>query len=330
MDTDSTASEGPVTSVNGVRQGADVHDLSGTAVAPMDASLIDRKDTGQGKCDNTSVTRKRKRSGNLNSLSVSSRDINTVPLPQELGLPVVSACVAEITEKRQKTEAQSLRPVLSGTTSILKTESSKELYGLNASLWQRTFRFVPPMYLGRLLRVSRKFNTLLTMADGSELHSRPSIPVSPNLETSDSIWAASRRNFAPGLLKPLKGHNELDMWRLLRGNRCQFCSQRKMLITTTNGPEFWQCGPGREGVRVIWPFGIRSCGPCLVDKCDQVGQLRANKVFALIIARRSRCCVPAHSPRFCYRLFHVFSLHNTKIAFFHLVLRIGFHHRIFR
>ena len=149
-----------------------------------------------------------------------------------------------------------------------------KLHGLSAALWQRIFSFVPPVFLGVLLRVSREFYFLLSMINEGD----PSLGESctqGNLQplASNAIWAASRKRFAPGLPQPLPLLKDLDMWRLLRGNACQLCGQRKALITNAGNPDLWHNGPGNNGVRVIWPLGIRSCGSCLITQCEQVGQL---------------------------------------------------------
>ncbi|KAL8658117.1 MAG: hypothetical protein Q9226_001267 [Calogaya cf. arnoldii] len=49
---------------------------------------------------------------------------------------------------------------------------------------------------------------------------------------AESIWAASRKRFAPGLPRPLRNLKELDMWRLLRGQACQLCNNTKGYIAT--------------------------------------------------------------------------------------------------
>ncbi|KAL9606203.1 MAG: hypothetical protein Q9179_000600 [Wetmoreana sp. 5 TL-2023] len=141
---------------------------------------------------------------------------------------------------------------------------------LPAELWHHIFRFVPPVFLGRLLSVNHAFHSYLTssVAEKEPLvrSFRGRVGVQPL--DAETIWAASRKRFAPGLPKPLRGLQELDMWRLLRGRICQLCGQTKSsgLLSNTENP--WESGPGEQGVRVIWSFGIRSCGPCL-EKCSE-------------------------------------------------------------
>ena len=146
--------------------------------------------------------------------------------------------------------------------------SSIETPVLSTEIWQHVCCFVPPVFLGRLLRVNRTFNELLTPTQSPEFPGSPQGDSPLRRLDAESIWAASRKRFCPGLPRPIKGCNELDMWRLLRGNDCQICGEKKSLFTTHESTNPWQCGPGQNGVRVIWPFGIRSCGTC-IRKCSE-------------------------------------------------------------
>lgn len=141
---------------------------------------------------------------------------------------------------------------------------------LPAELWQHVFRFVPPVFLGRLLRVNRAFHSYLTSSlDGSK-------PVTSSSRRgvwpldAETIWTASRKRFAAGLPKPLRDLGELDMWRLLRGQKCQVCGIAKSTGTTSGSDNPWEAGPGAHSVRVIWAFGIRTCGPCLEKSSEKV------------------------------------------------------------
>ncbi|KAL8791050.1 MAG: hypothetical protein Q9213_000257 [Squamulea squamosa] len=147
--------------------------------------------------------------------------------------------------------------------------SHKQPVTLPAELWHHIFRFVPPVFLGRLLRVNKAFHSYLT----------PEITQSKQMDASfhgcvrpldaESIWAASRKRFAPGLPKPLRDLNELDMWRLLRGRACQLCGQCKDPVAMAGDVSPWESGPGDRTVRIIWPFGIRSCGTCLEKSTEK-------------------------------------------------------------
>lgn len=141
---------------------------------------------------------------------------------------------------------------------------------LPPEIWHHVFRFVPPVFLGRLLRVNRAFHSYLTSSpSGSKLaEGSPQRGIQPL--DPETIWAASRKRFAAGLPKPLRGLKELDMWRLLRGQACQLCGIKRELKATSGTNSPWEAGPGDQNVRVIWPFGVRSCGPCLEKSSEKV------------------------------------------------------------
>ncbi len=164
--------------------------------------------------------------------------------------------------KRSKTNGQTLGPEIGAQ---LFSKSS----ALPAILWQHILCYVPPVFLGRLLRVNHAFNTYLTPGKAVE-DSRvlPNSIIQP-LKAED-IWIASRRRFAAGLPRPMHGMEELDMWRLLRGQNCQICDQTKEAIPATNLETPWESGPGDTSVRIIWPFAVRCCGPCLRDVSKKV------------------------------------------------------------
>lgn len=142
--------------------------------------------------------------------------------------------------------------------------------GLPAEIWQHIFHFVPPVSLGRLLRVNRAFNRHLTPRKSDEKPNTDPVHGVVHPVHSEVIWAASRKRFCPGLPKPMRDIPELVMWRMLRGNNCQICKETKV-PTVKDGPtNQWEAGPGDDGVRVIWPFGIRCCGKCLQEQSEKV------------------------------------------------------------
>ena len=152
---------------------------------------------------------------------------------------------------------------------IEKRDVSRDLYGFNPYIWQRIFSFVPPVFLGRCLRLSRSFNSMLT-AFGSSDTLMPYSEDGKSSMSAATIWALSRKRFAPGLPKPLIGQTELDMWNLLRGDNCQLCGVRKRLAAFSDTGDAWNSGPGEDSVRVIWPFAVRCCGACLRAHTEQV------------------------------------------------------------
>lgn len=137
-------------------------------------------------------------------------------------------------------------------------------------IWQHVFSYVPPVFLGRMLRVDRAFHALLTPNTSLDVNSKLNTMGALKVLSADSIWVASRKRFCPGLPRPLRRLNELEMWRLLRGNDCQICGERKSLLTTFDSTNPWQGGPGFDGVCVIWPFGVRCCGTCMENCSEKV------------------------------------------------------------
>ena len=137
-------------------------------------------------------------------------------------------------------------------------------------IWQHIFSFVPPVFLGRLLRVNRIFHACLTKATGEPNRVMDSIRNATKPVSANSVWAASRKRFAPGLPKPLHGLQELEMWRLLRGRPCQMCGETKIQNFATSSESPLESGPGEKGVRVLWPVGIIASGSCLQECSEKV------------------------------------------------------------
>ena len=140
---------------------------------------------------------------------------------------------------------------------------------LPAALWQYVFCFVPPVFLGRLLRVNHAFNSYLTTEEDPELPNPLTHSIIQPL-SAEAIWVASRRRFAPGLPRPIRGMHELDMWRLLVGRKCQQCGKLEAADTPANSGNPWEAGPGDSGVRIVWPFGVRCCRLCLQNLSQKV------------------------------------------------------------
>jgi len=141
-------------------------------------------------------------------------------------------------------------------------------------IWQHVFTFVPPVSLGRLLRVNRCFNACLTESSKAPLVTNFQHQGIVQLAEANTIWSASRKLFCPGLPRPLRDLEELDMWRLIRGRDCQFCGKVDSSKAGLDPVDPWEAGPGKDGVRVIWAFGVRCCGNCLQDKSEKVGHVQ--------------------------------------------------------
>ncbi|KAI1489042.1 hypothetical protein F5X96DRAFT_642622 [Biscogniauxia mediterranea] len=163
-----------------------------------------------------------------------------------------------IPSKKAKIGGKGLgRPMCSGACPSDKSH-------LPAEIWHRIFTFVPPKALGNLLCANKLFNAYLDPLSSFQ----SSFPVShfqshiPPLKP-DAIWQASRRRyFLRKMPIPLKGRTELDMWRLACARRCQICGQAKPFMPSSSSDQ-WRCGPGSDGIRTVWVFGLTSCATCL-------------------------------------------------------------------
>jgi hypothetical protein len=139
---------------------------------------------------------------------------------------------------------------------------------LPGEIWQHVFTFVPPASLGRLLRVNSVFKTLLTPMEG-EVFQDKEPHGSLKFDAPNSVWAASRRLYCPGMPRPLSSFSEHWIWKLLRNPNCQFCGKvGSVSAALPTSP--WESGPGHHDVRIVWPFGIRCCGNCLMERTEKV------------------------------------------------------------
>ncbi|KAK5117668.1 hypothetical protein LTR62_005091 [Meristemomyces frigidus] len=132
---------------------------------------------------------------------------------------------------------------------------------LPTELWQQVFLRLTPAILCRLLSVSKKFNHILTgivdqvAAPKKKLQKASTVRVID----SDTIFKEARQKFMPNMPRPPFDLTELDMLKLLGGKDCQFCGRLPLSVPATSP---FNAGPGHTGVRVIWPFAVRTCGPC--------------------------------------------------------------------
>lgn len=165
--------------------------------------------------------------------------------------------------KKRKVASLSPSPSLSSPVSC----RFKPCAGLPPAVWQHVFLSCSLHDLGRLLTVNRSFHSYLT--DVSLVS--PSDPASGSLRLlkSESIWAAARNALPVKPPRPLPGFSELQMWQLAWSKKCRFCRKESVFQP---GEKIWQKGPGANGVRTIWPFGIRSCGSCLMEQCQTVSR----------------------------------------------------------
>ncbi|KAK2867834.1 hypothetical protein FQN49_003420, partial [Arthroderma sp. PD_2] len=136
---------------------------------------------------------------------------------------------------------------------------------LPREIWQHIFTFLPPVSLGRVLQVNRTFKALLTIGQ-PELPSGCATPGLLKYVNPGHTWSASRKSFNSGMPRPLSPLTELDMWKLVRGTSCQFCNKAGSPPSPDVLP--FESGPGENGVRIIWPLAVRSCGECLKSNCE--------------------------------------------------------------
>jgi hypothetical protein len=138
---------------------------------------------------------------------------------------------------------------------------------LPPAVWQHVFLFCSLPDLVRLMQVNRAFLSYLT--DVRNVSASQPDHACLRLLKSESVWAAARNALSPRPPKPLAGFSELQMWQLAWSRRCQFCNK---LGSSSPGHKIWQKGPADTGVRTIWPFGIRACGPCLLQHSQTVSR----------------------------------------------------------
>lgn len=141
---------------------------------------------------------------------------------------------------------------------------------LPPEILQHIFSYVDPISLGRLLSVNHLFNVLLDPTKPLPSSSTKSRILC--LKPQNNIWISARTTHTSTCPRPMEDMPEIEMWRLIHGSRCQFCSKtprnRIALLAMAASP--WSSGPGPEGVRTIWPFRCRSCGPCLEARIVKV------------------------------------------------------------
>lgn len=132
---------------------------------------------------------------------------------------------------------------------------------LPPEILQHIFSYVHPIILGRLLSVCKLFNTLLNPVETLPSPS-PGIR-GVTLRKQNDIWTRSRNLHLQGYPRPMENMTEIEMWKLLRVRRCQFCRRKAKRTPSFLNTTSWNGGPGPDDVRTIWPFRIRSCGSCI-------------------------------------------------------------------
>lgn len=156
-------------------------------------------------------------------------------------------------DKRQKTVSPTLAP------------STRDI-SLPPELWQAISQHLTPRTLATLLRVNHMFLNCLTSEDAPNTKGCPTTSRQPM--ESNEVWLSSRRLYYPSLPRSSPACDERALWKLLRAENCQFCAKQATSRPDTSNP--WTAGPGSDGVSIVWPFGVRSCGPCLRQRVQSV------------------------------------------------------------
>ena len=184
-------------------------------------------------------------------------------------------------DKRQK--AQSLVDRPEGTP--------PQTSSLPAEIWQHIFSFVSPTTFLSLLQVCRNFRTYLTdskLASGTNQDYRGRL----NLVDPDLIWRAARTRWHPEMPTIPPGCNEVILFRILWFQNCQYCGRKP-----THGKKQipWEMGPGEDNVCRIWPFLIRSCGQCLIQRIQTVNSLMFSSDFSALLPAAAFAFLTQHS-----------------------------------
>ncbi|SMR42733.1 unnamed protein product [Zymoseptoria tritici ST99CH_3D1] len=194
-----------------------------------------------------------------------------------------------------------------------KSGSHRRITELPFSIWKQVFMHLSPAMLARCVRVSKTFRSWLVLQDG-EVIANPAAAEDGNLRTFfpdmlarlshpsgkikaylnlqekklnagptkkdiDTVWTNSKRTFYNALPKSLQGMTDMQMLALIGGSSCQSCG--KVGAPSTANSVF-NAGPGPDGVRVIWPFRIRSCGSCLEQNVVRDIQVLQNPTLSAL------------------------------------------------
>lgn len=134
------------------------------------------------------------------------------------------------------------------TTFALSPEAQHHEDGarrLPVQVWQHIFCYLPPATLGKVLRVCKLFHELLDPLAAAET---VDCSVLEGLR-ADYIWRTSREMHAPQRQQQMA---EIDLWRLICSQRCQFC------------------GLCDQSVQPVIQFSVVSCPECLWERCIKV------------------------------------------------------------
>ena len=223
-------------------------------------------DTGtESESANETALRKRKRS---------EERCNVQTLVQAPDQDEVLAAHSEVEEYNIQEPTVPTKKQRLGTPAAIRSDVSQERAGLEHAtilppeILQHVFSYVDPYSLARLMVVCEAFCVLI---DPSRTLPSPHAAFQRlGLRDRNELWTLSRRAFFPYAPRPMNSMNELQSWQLVRGQSCQFCGKKPIIKSTSLPIAPWNQGPGSDGVRNIWPFQIRCCGPCLVARLVKV------------------------------------------------------------
>ncbi|KAK5174393.1 uncharacterized protein LTR77_001473 [Saxophila tyrrhenica] len=221
------------------------------------------------------------------SSPVPSKEPLPQPLPQPLPPPshagvkrsldvdtdVTDHGNAESTDHPSQRRKLSLHPSLlvsSDSTADSPKWHPEGVKALPEQLWQQVFVKVAPADLERCASSCREFRRILTStAQPTEIGphqvigARKLFPAVHQVQASETVWKQSRQCFYPFLPRPLRGFTERQMLRLLFSTTCHRCNRPPSRPPPATSA--YDRGPGLHSVRIIWPFGEITCGPCLRD-----------------------------------------------------------------
>ena len=221
----------------------------------------------------------------------SSQTVHALPKKPRLSQsPTVPSATSHPSPQANGTESNGLTTQPTPALSAQPTNGSgaPAAMKLPTELWQRIFLFMPPTALGRCLSVCKTFNIYLTRtkaAPGSKKSKDTTESIRP--VDSNELWSHARKIWVPNMPKVLAGYTELQTIQLVGGYSCQSCGKVPAPLTA---PSAFEAGPGNHGVRVIWPFGIRTCGQCLEKNTVKVCLSVLFSVSSSTNTTRTFCC----------------------------------------
>jgi hypothetical protein len=161
-----------------------------------------------------------------------------------------------------------------------------------AGVIQQIFSELSPAGLARVVRVNRRFLTLLT-----DTRAQKSEGIAQTRD-SDSLWKVARIKTYHNMPRPLPDKTEQQMFQLIGGDSCECCGALPTSPPPSTSPN--DRGPGYGGVRVIWAFSVRLCGSCLLQNTVSVKSITLTIMTTLLInhvgsrtpSTRRRCSSP--------------------------------------